>query len=68
LVKRKISAAVFVDHTHIRRQHNRGLGKEGFSKPLEFWFAVTPPAEIDELEKRLIRDFQPTTNQIRYED
>ena len=67
-VNRKIYDDVFVDHTHLARQHNRRLGKEAFNNPLEFWYAVTPLAEIDELEKRLIRDFQPSANQIRYEE
>ena len=56
----------FSDHSSPWREHNAGLQSLDGSKLLEFWYSEVPCEQLDQLERRLIQQGQPSKNIIKF--
>ena len=56
----------FLDHIDPRREHNKGLLLKKATHDIEFWFSEQSVNKIENLEKHLIQESNPSENIIRY--
>jgi excinuclease UvrABC nuclease subunit len=62
----------FLQHLEPHKSHNVALFEVLFSRnahqQLEFWYLTMPEKDIDAVERKLIREANPSLNVIRYGD
>jgi hypothetical protein len=56
----------FSQHTDPYRQHNKILNALLDKPELEFWYVPVEVADLDTVERRLIRELAPSANVVRY--
>jgi excinuclease UvrABC nuclease subunit len=56
----------FTQHVDPYRQHNKSLNDVGGLQGLEFWYVQASAEELDQIERKLIRELSPSANVVRY--
>jgi excinuclease UvrABC nuclease subunit len=56
----------FSQHVDPYRQHNKSLNEINGTQGLEFWYVQASVEELDQIERKLIRELSPSANVVRY--